>query len=147
MASITKRRVRPTRRLSRLPDIPLPPSECPVSRIFELIGHRWSVQVLWLLNHVDRPLRFRELQRSLEPVTQKELTNRLRELEAASMVHRTVFAEVPPRVEYQITEVGRSIMPLLFALADWVRNHGLDMGVREGKASKKVSRSTSSIPR
>lgn len=102
---------------------PLPPNECPVSRILGLIGHRWSVQVLWMLNHAPQPIRFRELQRSLEPITQKELTNRLRELETAGLVHRQVFAEVPPRVEYRITELGRSIMPILFTLADWVKQH------------------------
>jgi len=81
------------------------------------------VQVLWTLHYADRPLRLRELQRSLEPITQKELTNRLREFEASGMVHRTVYAEVPPRVEYQMTERGQTIMPLLFALAEWVKQH------------------------
>src|SRR4029077_2319639 len=88
-----------------------------------MIGHRWTMQVLWTLHYAARPLRFRELQRSLEPITQKELTNRLRELEASGMVHRTVYAEVPPRVEYRMTALGQTIMPLLFALAEWVKQH------------------------
>ena len=111
------------RRLSRLAETVLLPDECPLSQVLAVIGHRWTVQVLWTLDLADRPLRFRELQRSLEPITQKELTNRLRELEASGMVHRTVYAEVPPRVEYRMTELGQTIMPLLFALGAWVKQH------------------------
>ncbi len=95
----------------------------PLSQVLAVIGHRWTVQVLWTLHYATRPLRFRELQRSLEPITQKELTNRLRELEASGMVHRTVYAEVPPRVEYRMTELGQTIMPLLVALGEWVKQH------------------------
>jgi DNA-binding HxlR family transcriptional regulator len=80
--------------------------------------------VLWTLHHADRPLRFRELQRSLEPITQKELTNRLRDLEAAGMADRKVYAEVPPRVEYRITELGQTIMPILFARASGSKSTG-----------------------
>jgi DNA-binding HxlR family transcriptional regulator len=123
MADTTKRGP-VNKRLSGLAETALPPDECPVSQVLEVIGHRWAVQVLWTLHHADRPLRFRELQRSLEPITQKELTNRLRELEAAGMAHRKVYAEVPPRVEYRMTELGQAIMPILFALADWVKEHG-----------------------
>ena len=82
------------------------------------------MQVLLTLYYAARPLRFRELQRSLEPITQKELTNRLRELEASGMVHRTVYAEVPPRVAYRRTARGQTLMPLLCALAAWVTQHG-----------------------
>src|SRR5687767_13821611 len=88
-------------RLSGLPGAVLAPEECPVSQVLEVIGHRWAVQVLWSLQHAARPLRFRELQRSLEPITPKELTNRLRQLEAAGIIHRRAYAEVPPRVEYR----------------------------------------------
>ena len=124
------------RRLSGLAETALPPDECPVSQVLEVIGHRWAVQVLWTLHHVDRPLRFRELQRSLEPITPKELTNRLRELEAAGLAHRKVYAEVPPRVEYRMTELGQTIMPILFALAEWVKVHGpkLKEQARQGRA-------------
>ena len=120
----TTRRGPVNRRLSGLAEPALPPDECPVSQVLKMIGHRWAVQVLWTLHRADRPLRFRELQRSLEPITQKELTNRLRELEAAGMAHRKVYAEVPPRVEYRMTELGQTIMPILFALADWIKEHG-----------------------
>ena len=109
--------------VNRLAETVLLPDACPLSQVLAVIGHRWTVQVLWALDLADRPLRFRELQRSLEPITQKELTNRLRELEASGMVHRTVYAEVPPRVEYRMTELGQTIMPLLVALAEWVKQH------------------------
>src|SRR5262245_49287977 len=89
------------RRLSGRADAALPPDACPVRRVLAVRGHRWAVQVLWTLHDADRPLRFRDLQRSLEPITQKELTNRLREVEASGMGHRTVYAEVPPRVAYR----------------------------------------------
>src|SRR6516225_9349476 len=111
------------RRLSGLAEAALPPEECPVSQVLEVIGNRWAVQVLWTLHHAARPLRFRELQRSLEPITPKELTNRLRELEEAGMAHRKVYAEVPPRVEYRMTELGQMIMPILSAVAEWTKEY------------------------
>jgi DNA-binding HxlR family transcriptional regulator len=111
------------RRLSGLLGAALAPEECPVSQVLEVIGHRWAVQILWSLHHADRPLRFRELQRSLEPITSKELTNRLRELEAAGIIHRRAYAEVPPRVEYRLTESGQTLPPLLVALASWGKQH------------------------
>jgi len=126
---------------ARLPgSVPLPPGECPTSQVLNLIGHRWAVQVLWALNHAARPIRFRELQRALEPITQKEMTNRLRELEAAMMVHRKVYPEVPPRVEYQLTALGKSIIPLLIALADWVRDNGLDLNAQTRKTRTRALR-------
>src|SRR5712691_2074806 len=109
------------RRLSRLAETALLPDECPLSQVLAVIGHRWTVQVLLTLHYAARPLRFRELQRSLEPITQKELTNRFRELEVSGIVHRKVYVEVPHRVEYRMTELGQTIRPLLFALGEWVK--------------------------
>jgi DNA-binding HxlR family transcriptional regulator len=130
MATSKKRTI--NRRLSGLTEIALPPDECPVSQVLELIGHKWAVQVLGTLDQADRPLRFRELQRSLNRITQKELTNRLRELETSGMVHRRAYAEVPPRVEYRMTELGRTIMPLMLALAEWVKKHRPTLNVKGG---------------
>jgi DNA-binding HxlR family transcriptional regulator len=89
-----------------------------------VIGHRWAVQILWSLHHAARPLRFRELHRSLESITPKELTKRLRELEAAGIIHRRAYAEVPPRVEYRLTESGQTLPPLLVPLASWGKQNG-----------------------
>jgi len=119
--------------LSGLAQAALHPDECPVSQDLEVIGRRWAVQVLWTLQLAARPLRFRELQRSLEPITPKELTNRLREQEATGMVHRRVYAEVPPRVEYRLTEVGEAFLPVLRSVAAWAEQHGSKLnGAKSG---------------
>ena len=81
------------------------------------------------------PVRFRKLQRTVEPITQKELTKRLRELERAGMVDRRVYAEVPPRVEYRLTELGSSLMPALIGLHDWAEQHGVVVDRIERQAS------------
>jgi DNA-binding HxlR family transcriptional regulator len=119
----------------------LRPEECPVSQVLEVIGHRWAVQVLWTLHQAARALRFRELQRSLVPITQKELTNRLRDLESAGLVHRKVYAEVPPRVEYRMTELGQTIMPILVALGQWVKEHGPRLNGKVRRARTKGAQS------
>ncbi len=111
------------RRLSRLAATVLLPDAGPLSHVLAVRGQRWTVPVLWTLGLAARPLRFRALQRSLEPITQQERTNRLRELAASGLVHRTVYAEVPPRVEYRMSALDQTIMPLLVALAAWVKQH------------------------
>src|SRR5215510_13560431 len=93
----------------------------PLSHVLARLGQRGTVQVLWTLDLADRPLRFRDLQRSLEPITQKELTNRPRELAASGLVHRTVYAEVPPHVEYRMTDLGHTVAAA--PLAAWVKQH------------------------
>jgi DNA-binding HxlR family transcriptional regulator len=137
----TTRRGPVNKRLSGIAEPALPPEECPLSQVLEVIGHRWAVQVLWTLHQAPRALRFRELQRSLEPITPKELTNRLRDLEAAGMVHRKVYAEVPPRVEYRMTELGQTIMPILVALGQWVKEHGPTLNGEVRRARTKGAQS------
>ena len=129
------------KRLSGIAEPVLPPEECPVSQVLAVIGHRWAVQVLWTLHQAPRALRFRELQRSLEPITQKELTNRLRDLEAAGMAHRKVYAEVPPRVEYRMTELGHTVMPILVALGQLVNEHGPTLNGEVRRTRTKAARS------
>ena len=91
---------------------------CPVETTLLLIGNKWQVLILrdLLLNGT---LRFKELQRSIGKVSQKVLTSNLREMEAAGLVRREVFAEVPPRVEYSLTPLGRSLKPVLDAMWRW----------------------------
>jgi DNA-binding HxlR family transcriptional regulator len=98
--------------------------ECPISRALNLIAAKWTVPIIYHLHRAGSPVRFRQLQRLIPPITQKELTRRLRELERLGLVHRQVFAEVPPRVEYRLTETGRTLEAPLKALADWVERHG-----------------------
>ena len=90
---------------------------CPVEATLELIGGKYKALILWHLSAGD--LRFSELKKLIHGVTPKMLTQQLRELEASDLVHREVFALVPPKVEYSLTELGRSLMPILVAMRDW----------------------------
>jgi DNA-binding HxlR family transcriptional regulator len=91
--------------------------ENPVELALDVIGGKWKMPILWRLH--QRVHRYNELQRSLGAISPKMLTQQLRELEADGLVHRKVHPEVPPRVEYSITERGRSAMPVVHALRDW----------------------------
>jgi DNA-binding HxlR family transcriptional regulator len=95
------------------------PRVCPASRVFELVAHKWTVTIIHHLHMARGPIRFRQLQRLVDPITQKELTKRLRELERSGLVERTVFAEVPPRVEYRLTDLGATLIPALIPLHQW----------------------------
>ena len=90
---------------------------CPVETTLTLIGNKWKVLILRDL--LTGTKRFSELKRSLNGVSQKVLTTQLRAMEADGLVHREVFAEVPPRVEYSLTELGRSLKPILDAMVEW----------------------------
>ncbi|MGC4002580.1 MAG: helix-turn-helix domain-containing protein [Pirellulales bacterium] len=97
---------------------------CPAGAAIDLVAHKWTVHILFSLHNAGEPLRFRKLQQLVRPITQKELTKRLRELERSGLVHRQIFAEVPPRVEYRLSELGRTLMPALTALSDWASRYG-----------------------
>ncbi len=90
---------------------------CPVEATLELIGGKYKALILWYLS--EGKLRYSQLRNLLSGVTPKMLTQQLRELEAKSLIHREVFAIVPPKVEYSLTELGRSLMPILVAMRDW----------------------------
>ena len=94
----------------RLPD-------CPVETTLTLIGDKWKVLILRDL--MDGTKRFGELKKSIGGVTQKVLTAQLRQLEECGLLDRKVYAEVPPRVEYTLTELGYSLKPVLDAMSDW----------------------------
>jgi len=89
----------------------------PVELALDVIGGKWKMPILWRLK--DRVLRYGELKRSLGRITHKMLTRHLRELEADGLVTRAVYPEVPPRVEYAITELGRTAIPAIDTLRDW----------------------------
>ena len=97
---------------------------CPTLRFIDVISGKWAIPVLYRLIVAERPLRFRELQRALAPVTQKELTRQLKIFEHYGLVTRQVFAEVPPRVEYRITPLGSSVSEPICALTRWMKQHG-----------------------
>lgn len=91
---------------------------CPVETTLVLIGNKWQVLILRDLS-LNGTMRFKELQRSIGKISQKVLTSNLRAMEDAGIVHREVFAEVPPRVEYSLTETGASLKPVLDAMWAW----------------------------
>jgi DNA-binding HxlR family transcriptional regulator len=95
--------------------------ECPLADLIDLIGGRWKVLALWRL--LDGPKRFTELRRLMPGVTQKMLTQQLRQLEAAGLVRREVFPQVPPKVEYSLTPTGDELRSLLSTLAEWAKTH------------------------
>ena len=91
--------------------------ECPVATTVQLIGSKWKLLIL--RNLMQRPWRFNELQRSLEGISQKVLTSSLRSMEQDGIVVRTVYDEVPPHVEYSLSELGESMRPVIAAMEQW----------------------------
>ncbi len=91
--------------------------ECPVAATVNLIGSKWKLLIIRDL--LDRPRRFGELRRSLSGISQKVLTESLRSMEADGIITRTVYPEVPPRVEYALSELGESLKPILDAMKAW----------------------------
>jgi DNA-binding HxlR family transcriptional regulator len=89
--------------------------------ILDLVGDKWSAHVLFLLG--DRSRRFMDLRRSIEGISQRMLTVTLRNLERDGLISRTVYAVVPPRVDYALTPLGRTLLQALGGLAAWVKNH------------------------
>ncbi|MFE3174388.1 winged helix-turn-helix transcriptional regulator [Amycolatopsis sp. NPDC059090] len=98
-----------------------PLAACRISPAVDLLFSRWTTPILWTLSQ-SGPVRFVELERRLG-ATGKVLTQRLRQLERDGLVERRYYAEVPPRVEYEITELGRSLSPVFAALANWTDEH------------------------
>jgi DNA-binding HxlR family transcriptional regulator len=84
---------------------------CPVATTVALIGNKWKLLIM--RNLLERPYRFNELKKSLEGVSQKVLTDSLRSMEADGIITRTVYPEVPPRVEYALSDLGESMRPIL----------------------------------
>jgi DNA-binding HxlR family transcriptional regulator len=94
---------------------------CPVEAAVDVFGGKWKALILWWLK--DRTWRFAQLRRQIPGITEKMLTQQLRELEADGIVDRRVYPTVPPRVEYSLTEYGRSLKRALRAICDWGRIH------------------------
>ena len=90
---------------------------CPVEATLELIGGKYKALILWYLS--SDKLRYSQLRELLTGITPKMLTQQLRELESKQLVHREVFPIVPPKVEYSLTDLGKSLMPILIAMRDW----------------------------
>ncbi|WP_427888793.1 winged helix-turn-helix transcriptional regulator [Kribbella sp. GL6] len=97
------------------------PYTCGLDAAADVIGGKWKPRILWALHH--GPTRFGELRREISGVTEKMLIQQLRELESRDIVHREVFQQVPPRVEYSLTELGMSLNVALMPLDDWGAEH------------------------
>ncbi len=91
--------------------------ECPVATTVALIGSKWKLLIL--RNLLARPWRFNELKRDLAGISQKVLTDSLRSMEADGIITRTVYPEVPPRVEYALSELGESMRPVIRSMEEW----------------------------
>ena len=96
--------------------------DCPIRNILARVGDKWSLLVLYNLQHRE-PVRFKELQRMIPDISQKSLTQTLRTLEEDGFVHREVFAEVPPRVEYNLTPRAYSFLPLVENMIRWAKEN------------------------
>jgi DNA-binding HxlR family transcriptional regulator len=99
-----------------------PAVACPIAPVVDIVFSRWTTPILWSLHAFGRQ-RFVELQRRITGITPKVLTQRLRQLERDGLITRTYHPEVPPRVEYEISDLGLSLAPLFASLATWADGH------------------------
>jgi DNA-binding HxlR family transcriptional regulator len=95
--------------------------KCGIDVTLAVVGGKWKPSILWHL--AQETMRFSDLQRQFSDTTRKMLTQQLRELEADGLVHREVYPQVPPKVEYSLTEKGRSIYPILEQMCEWGRDY------------------------
>lgn len=95
--------------------------ECPVATTVQLIGNKWKLLII--RNLLNRPWRFNELKKDLDGISQKVLTDSLRSMEEDGIITRTVYPEVPPRVEYALSELGETMRPILASMEQWGTNY------------------------
>jgi DNA-binding HxlR family transcriptional regulator len=98
------------------------PSKCVIRTVLDRFGDKWSILVLMVLGD-KKKMRFNEINKYIDDISQKMLTVTLRSLEADGLVKRTIFPEIPPRVEYEITELGKSLVPHITNLATWAEEN------------------------
>ena len=115
--------------------------QCPVAVALSVIGGKWKLQVVYCL--LSGTKRFGELRRLIPDATQQMLTTQLRELEQAGVLHRQVYAQVPPKVEYSLTELGRSLEPIVVQIYTWGEwycdQNGIEHWQVKGKVENPVS--------
>jgi DNA-binding HxlR family transcriptional regulator len=112
---------------------------CPVEAAIEVFGGKWKPLILWWLQ--QRTWRFAELRRQIPGITEKMLTQQLRELEADGIVDRRVYPTVPPKVEYSLTEYGQSLKRALRSICDWGRAHMERIGAVEARPEQMAATS------
>ncbi|MBI0098576.1 winged helix-turn-helix transcriptional regulator [Snodgrassella sp. W8135] len=96
-------------------------------KFVNLISGKWAIPILYRLIITDQPIRFGELRRAIAPITQKELTKQLKLFEQKGLINRKLYPEVPPKVEYQITALGKTLKPALVSIANWMEQHEKDL--------------------
>ena len=101
------------------------PEHCPVRNVVDRIGDKWSMLVLLLLE--EEILRFNEIHKYIGTISQKMLTVTLKSLESDGLIKRTVFPQIPPKVEYELTPRGKSLLPHLYDLVKWAQNNMNDI--------------------
>lgn len=97
--------------------------KCPMITFVNMVSGKWAIPVLYRLMVINAPVRFSDLKRAIPEITQKELTKQLRLFEMRGIVSRRIYAEVPPKVEYQITPLGLTLRTTLDSLAGWVNQN------------------------
>lgn len=105
-------------------------------RAFTLLSGKWKLEIMWLLS--QRVYRFGELRKAIPGITQHMLTAQLRKLEADGLVSRTIFAEVPPRVDHEITAKAHGLQPTMEALAAWWQEYGVDLPPKQATCGRKA---------
>jgi|SRR6516162_1557964 DNA-binding HxlR family transcriptional regulator len=113
---------------------------CPIMAAMAMISDKWKVLIIYKL--CSGTMRFNELMRSLQGVTQRVLTYQLRQLEADGLVSRKIYPEVPPRVEYSLTHLGKTLVPVLEQLENWAREHSTELLAARKSAKAKVMADT-----
>jgi DNA-binding HxlR family transcriptional regulator len=111
--------------------------QCSMELTLDLIGGKWKSLILWHLG--ENTLRFSELKKTLPQVTQKMLTQQLRDLEAHGLVHRFIYTQIPPKVEYSLTEAGKSLLPILDTLCQWGLNYATEVEENDKKVKCQTS--------
>jgi len=116
-----------------------PETDCPITRVIGVISSKWALPVLYHLLRASGPVRFGALRKAIGRVTQRELSLTLKRFEGIGVVNRKVYPEVPPRVEYWLTPLGRSLEEPILALGRWGERHAdkLSVGVRRAQAAVK----------
>jgi DNA-binding HxlR family transcriptional regulator len=99
-----------------------PSEKCPVRNVLDRFGDKWSILIVLVLGSAGK-LRFNELHKAIGDISQKMLTTTLRTLQADGLISRKVFPEIPPRVEYELTDIGHSLVPHIHHLSKWADEH------------------------
>ena len=109
--------------------------QCSLQLAIDILGGKWKMRIIWYL--LEGTQRFSDFSRRMPDITQKTLTQQLRELEEKDIITRTIYAEMPPRVEYNITDYGRELYDTLSGLSSWAHKYAVDKGIHV-KTKKKA---------